>query len=73
MRSEVSPLYNSGLTPWRHNKRKEQIQTRLLDPEDDDDDDDDARLAIFFRGPHHPEGRKQGVTLTLWRLEVTQA
>ena len=38
---------------------------------EDDDDDDDACLAIFFRGPHNPEARRQRVTL--WRLLVTLA
>ena len=35
---------------------------------DDDDhhvEDDDACFSIFFRGPHYPEARRQGVTL--WR------
>ena len=41
------------------------------DDDDHDEDDDDACLAIFFRGPHQPEARKQGVTL--WRLLVTLA
>ena len=37
---EVSRL-TSGLTPWGHARKKEQIQTRLLDPEDEDEDEDE--------------------------------
>ena len=40
---EVSPLI-SGLTPWGHNKKKEQMQTRCLNPQDDDDEDDKKQV-----------------------------
>ena len=41
------------------------------DGDDQVEDDDDACFAIFFRGPHNPEARRQGVTP--WRLVVTLA
>ena len=56
---EVSPPI-SGLTPWGHNKKKEQMQTRCLTlmkndddddetPSDDDDDDDGNGNGISRR------------------------